>query len=308
LSVVNESSLLIPVVLDPLTLLLSNAFTMLNTIAFLSLMATAVMAQNPLIPSGISESCKNFLTELNGDSSLQSCTQPLVAATEAYGPNGSGNKDLSSALSTLCSSNGCPDSMLRNKLTGFYSSCGPELTSNPNNDVRRTYDVLYALTPFKQAVCSKGDSGKNCVTEMPAPSGSDLSQYLAQKSDGPQVAMYPNATTYTTSNILFLFLKPDLASDKLCTPCSRSVLLPYVNLESNLPFAYSITESMLKGQSALYDAIQQKCGKDFMGGAVQAAGGLSGGLGSGSPRTVSMATESVLGVLAALAFGFVAVF
>jgi hypothetical protein len=304
---------------------------MLNTIAFLSLMATAVMAQsNPLIPSGISQSCTDFLQALNSDTSLQACTQPLISATEAYGPSASGNKagaaSVSSTLSTICSSDGCSDSLLRGKLTDFYNKCGAELTSSPNDDVRRIYDVLYVVAPFKQAICSKDDSGKYCVTETPGPSGgkalistsgedSPLSKYLVATSNGAlpkrqtQIAMYPNTTTYSSSNIVFLLLKPGLPSDKLCTSCTRNILSSYITFESNVPYAYGLDNSlMLKGQNPLYTDVQKTCGKDFLQGSVSAAGGISDGIGSGSPRTVSMATESVLGVVAALAFGFVAVF
>lgn len=290
------------------------------------------MAQsNPLIPSGISQNCTAFLTSLNSNSGIQSCAQSLVSATQAYAPgSNSANPtaaSMTSTLNTLCSSSdSCPASLINGILMNFYSQCNAELTTNPNTDVRRTYDVLYVMTPMKQAVCSKDDKGNYCVTEMSTSSsvgnslfavnGSDFpSSYLVESSDGSpvakrasQVVLYPNTTTYASTNLPFLYLQPNLSSDKLCQTCTRNVLTSYINFEAAMPYGPGIANSMLlAGQTALYNAVQTTCGADFLSGTVSAAGGISGGvLGSGSPRTVSMAAESIFGVVAALAFGLVA--
>lgn len=305
---------------------------MLNTIVTLSLVATAVMAQNnPLIPQGISQGCTDFFTSLNSDSGIQSCAQSFISATQGYGPGSSSTPTaagITSTLSTLCAnSNSCPDSLIHGKLVDFYSKCNAELTSNPNKDVQRTYDVLYVMTPMKQAVCSKDDNGKYCVTETGGSSssagGNNLIEtpnpvdpkYLVETSNGTplskrdQVALFPNTTTYAASNLPFLFLQPTMSSDTLCKTCTRNIMTSYINFEASMPYGPGISNSqLLAGQSALYNAIQNTCGKNFLSGSVAAAGGLSGGvLGSGSSRTVSLAADSFFSVVGSLALGLAAV-
>jgi len=75
----------------------------------------------------------------------------------------------------------------------------------------------------------------------------------------------------------------------------------YINFESAVPYAPGLNKSsIMSGQSPLYSAISSECGASFMSGAVQAAGGLSGGLVSnGAGRTVS-AGSGALGLLVAV--------
>jgi len=116
-------------------------------------------------------------------------------------------------------------------------------------------------------------------------------------------AVVPNITTYHDTNLPFLFYTPSLDSSVLCTTCLRQVLTSFINFESNVPYAPGIGDSqLLSTQTALYSAVQEKCPAGFLGGAVQAAGGLSGPtFGSGAVSTISSEYRSVL----ALALGVV---
>jgi hypothetical protein len=101
----------------------------------------------------------------------------------------------------------------------------------------------------------------------------------ALKRRAPTTAIVPNMTTYHDTNLPFLFFTPDLDATNLCTSCARSVLAAYIDFESNVPYAPGLASSqLLDTQSALYKAIQDKCPAGFLSGAVQAAGGLSGGI------------------------------
>ncbi|THH19178.1 hypothetical protein EW146_g1955 [Bondarzewia mesenterica] len=323
----------------------------MKSIAIVSLLTTAALAQsspsaaasasatsNPLIPTSISSGCTDFLTSLNSNSSLASCIQPLVSATADFGPssNATGNASasaISSALNNVCgSSSSCDDSVIRGMLANFYSACPAELTSKSNSDVIRTYDVIYALTPLKEAVCSKDDSGRYCVTTLSSivssssvrvSTGSSSSSYIesirdnlynpvssssvARRAAEDQVALVPNVTTYRESNILFLFLDKSLSSDKLCTTCTRNVLTAYMNFETSVPYAPGINNSLLlAGQSDLYSGIQSTCGASFLQGSVQAAGGsISGGLLSAAPRSVDGKMATVTAMFGALLVGAV---
>jgi hypothetical protein len=226
-------------------------------------------------------------------------------------------------LNNLCAdsvTDACPESLIRSKITDFYTACPAELTTNRVDGVVKIYDVLYTIPPLRTSVCSKDDSGSWCVlaanttreeTSDAVSTGSTLPlpQLLALlytdgsalKRRAPTSAIVPNITTYHDTNLPFIFFTPDLDSTKLCTACSRNVLTSYINFESNVPYAPGLANSLLLNtQSALYSAIQTKCPPGFLSGAVQAAGGLSGGiLSSGAVSTVSSAYQAVL----ALAFG-----
>ncbi|ETW80052.1 hypothetical protein HETIRDRAFT_477638 [Heterobasidion irregulare TC 32-1] len=317
----------------------------MKSIAFISLLATGALAQsstssNPLIPSGISSGCSSFLTTLNSNSTLSSCLAPLVSATTDFGPssNATGSPSastISTALNNVCgSSTSCDESTIRSQLASFYSACSAELTSSSNQDVIRTYDVLYALTPLKTAICAKDDSGRYCVTTLSdivssnatsvrvstSSSGSKSSiadtlwtsissKSVSRRAETAQVALIPNVTTYRESNILFLFLDGTLSSSKLCTTCTRSVMTAYMTFEASVPYAPGIANSvLLSGQSDLYSGIESTCGSSFLQGSVQAAGGsISSGLVGAAPRSLDGKVAMAGAMLGSLFAGAVAV-
>lgn len=305
-----------------------------------------------LIPTGISSTCSSYLQALNSNSTVASCLAPVVNATSAFSPfsNSSSNvtsSAITSALGTLCSSTttlspGCDNTVVRGQLASFYSSCTDELTGgSPNQDVIRIYDVLYTITPLKNAMCSKDDSGNYCVTQATAPSGSstdsvgDSKSFVAstsqnvyelvqnnlwsyasgsslkkrqQATDEGVASLIPNITTFRSTNLPFFFLSQNTPSDQLCVSCTRSILTAYMNFEQQIPYALGIANSpLLGGQTDLYKAITSECGSNFLSGAVQAAGGLSGGIISGAaPRMstegglFSVAAAAVLGLVSLL--------
>ena len=78
----------------------------------------------------------------------------------------------------------------------------------------------------------------------------------------------------------------------------------YTSQLSSLPYGPGISNSVLfGGESSLYDAINQKCGGSFLGGAAQAAGGLATGA---APRSVDGGFALVSSAIAAAAAGAVA--
>jgi len=296
---------------------------MMKSIAIISLLTSVVLAQSSppsSIPAGISSSCSNFLTTLNSDTSLSACTSALTTATAAFAPSNASPSPsaLSSALQNLCSatvSSACPDSLLRGKIAAFYSACSAELTSSLNQEVVKTYDVLYSLIPFKEAICTKDDSGDFCVTKTKAAvtQSGVLSSVLQGGSSltGAQLQSFlvsspstPNTSNYRSSNLLFLFTSASESADTLCTTCTRNILTSYINFESDAPYAPGIAQStLLAGQSDIYVAVQSKCPSNFMNGAVQAAGGLSGGSGlpgfssSGAVKSTGVEFRGLAGLL-----------
>jgi len=289
----------------------------MKSLAIISLIATTALAQssasgasNPLIPGDISAGCSEFINKFNGDASLTACTKSLIQATQSFGSGGSGGSspskaEVSGAIDSICTgsaSSACPDSLIRGQLADFYAACSDELTSKANEKVRDMYDVLYVLSPLKKAMCSKDDSGSYCLfADSDAAikgAGVDLTQVqnslsytpsagsVSRRADAPIAA---NLTTFHSCNLPFLFREPNMDSATLCTTCTRNILTGYFGYESDVLFAPGLSNSkLLGGQTELVGAIQQKCGANFLNGAVQAAGGIKkDDLTSGAVKGVS---------------------
>lgn len=225
------------------------------------------------------------MTQLDSDTSLTSCTTALISATSAFAPgssNSSASGDVTTALSTLCSSGSsqCSETTVRSSLVKFYAACQSELTTNLNQGVLQIYDVLYTIIPLTNAVCSKDTNGNSCAKEIP---GSPPAASSLYSSSGSQQVVTPNFATIESSNAAFLFLQPTLSSTELCTPCTRSIITSYVSFESDIPYGPGLAQSIiLNGQTALYQAVQTTCGASFLSGVVQAAGSLSNSIISNS--------------------------
>ena len=255
------------------------------------------------------------------DSSLTACSRSLIEATQGFGPGqGASSENVTSAINNICNgsvSSACPDSLIREKLADFYSACSTELTSAPNQQIRDLYDVLYVLTPFKQALCSEDDSGNSCLdgsnsssnnTALPSQSSFDQIQkslsYVPSNdtnlSSGGEDAVLANLTTFHNNNIAFLFRNGSWDESNLCTTCTRSILTGYFNYESDSLYAPGLSNSqLLGGQDLLVAAIQQKCGVNFLNGAVQAAGGIkSGSFTSGAVKGVSDRFTGIMTIVA----------
>jgi len=144
-------------------------------------------------------------------------------------------------------------------------------------------------------MCAKGPSESTRELDEDASFGiSDMISFLYMKNNNGALrrrdelaALIPNMTTYQSTNLAFLFYTPNLNATQLCTSCLRSVLTAYIQFESNTPYAPGQNNSLiLNTQTALYTAVQGKCGATFLSGAVQAAGGLSNtGIGSSAIPT-----------------------
>jgi len=293
------------------------------------LVAAAYAQTNPLIPSGISSDCSAYMTKLDSDPQILSCTKAFTSTIANFGAgSNSGHASASavkSALNTLCPSlSACPQSVIRSQLTDFYAACSNELTTSPNSDVLRAYDVLYALYPLSKAVCTKDDGGNYCVLEVGSTSNTTGKSLLTSGSTnsspadglwlpltskhsrrGEQQVIIPNMEQFKEENLVFLGIQPTLAEGDLCKPCTRNVLNEYIQFTSSLPYAPGISNSpLMGGETALYTAVQEKCGAPFLSGSVQAAGGISGGIMSGGAVGLSVSTRTVAGAFSAIIAGF----
>ncbi len=294
--------------------------------------ASASSTSSPLIPSGISTTCKSFLESLDSNSNLAACTKALATATDAYAPGNSSSTSSSSAITSVLnsiSSNSCDESIMSTTIANFGSACQTELVTSPVKAVVLLYDTVYMMNPWLGVLVTKDDSGTYCVLESynaatnstsssasasgysnAAAAGSAdfdiVNKYLVveQQDTTPlsrraqTVVATPNATTWTTNGIPFLFFTSSLSSSTLCTTCSRNVMTAWISWESKVPYAPAAKESaLLSGLNDLYSAIQTKCGKSFLSGAVTAAGGL----GTSDAARVAASRKSLVSLVAGLA-------
>jgi len=288
---------------------------MFKSLSVVSLVATIALAQSTtLIPAGISEKCSTFLTGLNENAELAKCTSALSTALAAFAPEAATAatpESVSGALNDVCGPKiaaECPTSTFASQITAFYSACSDELVTNPNADVIKIYDVLYVVPAMRESICSKDDDGSWCVAKATPTPGSSAESVQAALFTKSGDNIIPNTSTFTTHNLLFLFLTPD--SPDLCKTCTRNVLKAFINHESNLPYAPGLSNSqLLNTQAALYAGVQKNCGETFMMSEVTAAGGLSqnglngllGGGSSGAMPHVDAAFSSMVAAVAGFA-------
>ncbi|KAH8822676.1 hypothetical protein DL96DRAFT_305390 [Flagelloscypha sp. PMI_526] len=256
-----------------------------------SAVAAVAVAQTISI-SGASSDCNSALNTLNSDSALTASTKSLLAAGSSFNSTTASSSATEQALSTFCSTpNPISSDAVRSALSTLYSKCGPELSAGANKEVTEIYDVVYALVPYRNALCSKNDDGKFCAASgsasstIPTADGGSMTAQEVLQSMGTTT---PNADVFTKTNALFLFLNPSTSTDTLCSGCSRSILTAYMDFETSLDYAPGLKYSpLLSGQKALYNAIESKCPSGFLEGSLQAAGSLSTGSdNAASPRQV----------------------
>lgn len=290
---------------------------MFKSIAVLAFAAGSTLAQgsassssNPLIPTGISSGCNTFLVKLNSNPDLTKCFNTLITLTSAYAPGSTNTFSKASVTNTLNSvcndttSNQCPQSLIRSQLADFYPACMDELVTNPNPGVLKIYEVMYSLPAFKSAICTKGDDGNFCAIINRGVANVDLTRRsLEARAD----AVTPNTNAFGASNLPFLFIKPDMPKEALCTPCTRNILGSWFTFESEIPFAPGFdTQTILSNQKPLVAAVQSACGQGFFAGSVAAAGGLGNSNSlfddnAAVPKAGSGAMAVVVGVLSLVA-------
>lgn len=302
--------------------------TFAAALAMASVFASTSLAQSTsssIIPTtGVSSGCSSFLTTLNNDTAIQTCTAPLLSATQFYANATSAAKNstaanttssataLSSSLEKLCATNtGCDSGLIRQLLSQFWTACDSEIRAK-NADVLAIYDVLYLLNPFHEAVCTRDDSNNYCVLNIASDSASQnsttkrsLSTEEGQLHRRQAVASENlNGTSLGSSNIAFLFLKTISDKAVLCSSCAKNVMASYISFETSIPYAIGLANSNILGnQAALYKAMQDTCGADFTTAVNTVAGTTAFASVSGSvvSSSVQMAATLIMASIAAVA-------
>ncbi|KAL9935526.1 hypothetical protein V8E36_005874 [Tilletia maclaganii] len=140
------------------------AFTSLPTLSH----AQATAAQPDPVPNNAEPACRDFLEALKNDNSLDACMKPLMNATSLY-RNGSQSAaaaaQLTPTLQQLCSEASCDSTAIRKSLTDFWGACRNDIV-NQLLGVYNTYDFLYILLPFKDAICSTDSNQNYCLLNV----------------------------------------------------------------------------------------------------------------------------------------------
>lgn len=226
---------------------------------------------------------------MNANTSLAQCLGPLNQAT-------SGPYSISS-LNNVCSATTCDPTIIGAQLSLFQQACQTELTVSKIAQVIITYDSLYLLNILPKVICLKDTSGKYCL----ANSTTSSTKRASLDRRGSQEVFIPDAAEFSQNGIPFLGLLASETANNLCTPCTRQIVGAYTTQLSNVPYGPGMSNSqLLSGEPALYSAINSKCGASFLGGEVQAAGGLATGA---APRSADGGFAFVGSAIAAAAAG-----
>ena len=214
------------------------------------------------------------------------------------------SSDITTALNSICSSSNTPNpSLYGSQLADFYQACQAELTTDKIQAVDILYDTLYMIAPFVASLCQKNSAGSYCVTTAQSSNTTTKRSSLDRRDSSQQVNM-PSPSIFSQDDIAFLGISPSLAAAQLCTSCTRGVMNSYTSQLNSYPYGLGPSNSVLfPGMTALYDAINQKCGASFLGGQVQAAGGLATGA---APQSIDSGFASFVGSAIAAAAGAVA--
>lgn len=142
------------------------------TVAMLSAPGTMSQAVAPAPAAAapaadISTGCAAFMSGLDADRNLKPCLAPLLNATnffaEAMSRKNPSATALTDSLGRLCGPDaGCDAGLIRIRLSEFWDNCRAEIQAKQTK-VLETYDFLYLLNPFREAVCTKDDSSKYCL-------------------------------------------------------------------------------------------------------------------------------------------------
>jgi len=283
-----------------------TVFSLLASLVPLALAQTS--SDSTLIPSGISSTCQDYYSQLNTNTSVAACLNPLISATSLFSPNSTStisSSTINSTLNNICSLNSCP-TLINDQLAKFAQACQPELTQEKSPDVIATYDILYNLPLIQQSLCLKDSSGNYCVVNVTShTSTSTTKRSSLDRRDNSQVPLVQELTGYGEADIPFLTLQSNMTAQQLCTSCTQKVMTVYTTQLNSVPYAPGINSSfLLSGQPALYAAINSKCGATFLSGEVQAAGALSTGA---APRAADAASALLGSVIVAVAAGAIAV-
>jgi hypothetical protein len=248
----------------------------------------------------VTDGCKTFLQSFNADSKISSVLAPLLTATARFNPS-SGQQsikaDVTWALNELCDPKAAfKASDIQTTVTNYYSACQSDMVSGNQPDLTRTFELLYALPPLRNAVCSKDATGAYCLSS-------------AKKNGGHADTQAPtnqvNLQSWSSSHIHYLFINADETPEQLCTACTKQVLTAYVSYENVLPFPMGMSSSvLLKDQKALWSAITAKCPADFTQGILSAANAvpvdISNVAAQNGASSVVLSTTGLVGALVAL--------
>ena len=130
-------------------------------------------------------------------------------------------------------------------LNGTSGSSSSNATSNPNSasagalfiQPHVTLANLYInISEAAMNAARRLRKRQSVASAVPANSTTAAVASTAGAGTVDETAILPNATTFRTTNLPFLFISGDMTSSQLCTPCTKSILASYVSWETDFPY------------------------------------------------------------------------
>lgn len=257
------------------------------------------------IPSGISSGCNKFMTALDEDKTLGSCTAPLLKATSSFSSGNQNQNTLDLAIKTVCSATPCSDKYIRTQLTNFGTACQAELDpSSGDESVRDAYDILYVMQPFLAAICAKDSDGTYCAVNSSSQTANATSSSGGSKR-ADQTVYAPDTADYRNNGVMYLGILPSLSAKSLCTTCTQEVLSAYAQWEATVPYATGLSNSpMLGGQGDLWTQTKKTCGDSFMNVVTSSVGTANAEAANAGVSANQVGVSSAVAGVFAVAMGF----
>lgn len=122
--------------------------------------------------------------------------------------------------------------------------------------------LYFTLT--KVVAATRRLARRSSAVLLSQPSNATTTSTDVPKVDLTSFGVLPNATTFRSTSLPFLFLSPKMTSPYLCTSCTKSVLATYIAWETKLPHALGLSNSpILGGQGTLFAGVGTTCGAGF---------------------------------------------
>jgi len=214
-------------------------------ITFLTLAsATLSLAQF----DGLSDGCKNKMTQLLGDKDINNCFPFTAVAPLASSTSIPDQTTLKNAADAICGAPKCSDDLVSKTLNDVKTSCQEDINKK-NTLVSLVNTALSLYSPTRDSICFKNSTDGYCFIESQAAAQQVLQS--APKGQDPAITL------------------GGAPKETICTPCNKAIFNSYFNYQNTNPNAFSdIQQVNEKDINTAKNVLQGKCGKNFIDGDV----------------------------------------
>ncbi|KAG9287284.1 hypothetical protein G9A89_008914 [Geosiphon pyriformis] len=243
---------------------------------FSSLINSKTSAQVDIID--LSAKCLMTGEAFLGSPELSKCF-PFSSVQSQFASDGINiDESIANSLKDICDAPKCDDKLIQNAIDKLNVGCQSDIKNN-NTIVLGFQQGLQFYSPLRDSLCLKTSGGKFCIAET----------IKIVKEFVTSDANLANLTLAIEAPItIFDSIPKSLA----CTTCNKAVGNILLNFAKSNPQALKNISSFIGfTQEDVTNAIEKKCGKEFLNGKVQldnlTTNGTTSNITSGSQKSVA---------------------